>query len=412
MRYPIFDIEVTRPLKDLLLSSADAGVAILVRRKGVPIGFWLQETNGSERVSAEELARRIGREAGEKIVAETIREEITPTASTASLPLLTIAICTKDRPEGVERLLQSLRGQGTVVPSGSAGFEILLIDNAPSDERTLQLATQHSGVRYVREVRPGLNFARNRALREARGELLAFLDDDVVVDQYWLTGLAEAWTANPDAAAFTGQVLPMELETEAQIVFERRGGFRRGFDRVRYGPALPGNSLYPGGAGIFGAGANMTFSTEALRKLGGFDEALDTGAAVPGGGDLDIFYRIIRAGHPLVYEPRFLVFHQHRREMESLLLQYRRSWGLGFMCYVSKCLKTDPERRVNLVRLIHWWFVNDTLSLLIHLKKKLQGRPHFPAALFLGELWGGTVGLFGGYRRSLRRIEEIRKRFP
>jgi glycosyltransferase involved in cell wall biosynthesis len=412
VRHSIFDIEVTRPLKDLLLSSPDAVVAILVRRKDVPIGFWLQESNGSGRVSAEELAGRIGEKASGKIVAEAIREEITPTAFTVSLPFLTIAICTKDRPEGVERLLQSLRGQETAVPDGSAGLEILLVDNAPSDERTLELAKQHPEVRYVREGRPGLNFARNRALREAQGKLLAFLDDDVIVDLSWMTGLAEAWAANPDSAAFTGQVLPMELETEAQVVFERHGGFRRGFDRVRYGPVLPGDRLYPGGAGIFGAGANMTFSTEVLRELGGFDEALDTGAAVPGGGDLDMFYRIIRGGLPLVYEPRFLVFHQHRREMELLLRQCRRSWGLGFMCYVSKCLKTDPERRVNLLRLIRWWYANETLSLLRHFKKKLQGRPHIPPVLFLGEIWGGTVGLLGGYRRSQRRIEEIRKRFP
>src|ERR1017187_7848104 len=91
------------------------------------------------------------------------------------------------------------------------------------------------------------------------------------------------------------QVLPMELETEAQVVFEKRGGFRRGFNRIRYGPVLPGNALYPGGAGIFEAGANMAFSAEVLRRMGGFDEALDTGPAVPGGGDLDIFYRVIRA---------------------------------------------------------------------------------------------------------------------
>ena len=411
VRYPLFDIEVTRPLSDLPLSSGDAGVAILVRRKGVPIAFWLQEVNGIQRMSVGELTRRIATEAGEKIVAETIREEMMSPSSAASLPSLTVAICTKDRPEGVERLLHSLRGQMAALPEGSRGCEILIVDNAPSDERTRDLAALRSEVRYVCEPRPGLNFARNRALREARGEVLAFLDDDVVVDKYWSIGLAEACTENRDAVAFTGQVLPLELETEAQIAFEIRGGFRRGFDRVRYGPVLPGNSLYPGGAGILGAGANMAFKTEALRQLGGFDEALDTGAAVPGGGDLDIFYRIIRAGHTLVYEPRFLVFHQHRRDMKSLLRQYRRSWGLGFMCYISKCLKDDPERRINLLRLIYWWFVNDLLGLLMHLKKKLQGRRHLPPSLFLGELWGGVVGLFGGYSRSLRRVEEIRKSF-
>jgi len=410
VRYPLFDIELTRPLSDLPLSSGDTGVAILVRRKGVPIAFWLQEVSGIPGIPVEELARRIGEKAGEKIVAEAIHDEMTLAPSAVFLPLLTIAICTKDRPEGVERLLGSLLGQMATLPEGSAGYEILIVDNAPSDERTRELAARYPEVRYAREPRPGLNFARNRALREAGGEVLAFLDDDVIVDQYWSIGLARAWTENRDAAAFTGQVLPMELETEAQVIFETRGGFRRGFDRVRYGLVLRGNPLYPGGAGIFGAGANMAFRVAVLKQLGGFDEALDTGPAVPGGGDLDIFYRIIRAGHPLVYEPQFLVFHQHRRDMRSLFVQYRHSWGLGFMCYVSKCLKNDPERRVNLIRLILWWFVNLLLYFQRHLRRKLQGRPHFPPSLFLGELWGGAIGLLGGYSRSRKRVDEIRKR--
>jgi glycosyltransferase involved in cell wall biosynthesis len=412
VRYPIFDIEVTLPITDLALSPGDTGVAILVRRKGVPIGFWMQEASGARGLPAGDLARRIGELAGEKIVAEAIRAEMIPATIAAALPLVTIAICTKDRPEGVERLLSSLAAQGSGLPVGSAGLEILLIDNASSDEQTQELAARRPEIRYVREARPGLNFARNRALQEARGEILAFLDDDVIVDPCWLAGLANAWAENRDAAAFTGQVLPMELETEAQIVFEKRGGFRRGFNRIRYGSVLPGNALYPGGAGIFGAGANMAFKTEVLRRMEGFDEALDTGAPVPGGGDLDIFYRIIRAGHTLVYEPRFLVFHQHRREMKDLRLQYRRSWGMGFMCYISKCLKNDPERRVNLIRLINWWFINDLTMLLMHIKKKALGKVHLPPSIFLGELWGGVAGLMGGYSRSQRRVEEIRKRFP
>src|SRR5260370_2356512 len=290
VRYALFDIEVTRPLSDLPLSAGDTGVAILVRRKGVPIAFWLQEVNGIQHIPAAELARRIASEAGEKIVAETIREEMTSPCSAVCLPSLRIAICTKDRPEGVERLLGSLHQKMAALPEASTGYEILVVDNAPSDERTRELAAHHPEVRYVREACPGLNFARNRALQEARGEVLAFLDDDVIVDKYWSIGLAEAWTENRDAAAFTGQVLPMELETEAQVIFEMRGGFRRGFDRVRYGPVLPGNPLYPGGAGLFGAGANMAFRAEVLRQLGGFDEGLDNGAPFPGRGHLDICY--------------------------------------------------------------------------------------------------------------------------
>jgi GT2 family glycosyltransferase len=242
--------------------------------------------------------------------------------------------------------LETLKYEATVP------VEILVVDNAPSDMRTRKLIASLPDIRYVCEPKPGLNFARNQALREATGELLAFLDDDVTIDHGWLAGLLEAWAENPDAAAFTGLVLPYELVTEAQIIFEQRGGFRRGFEKIRYGQSLPGNPLYPCGAGIFGAGANMAFHRDILIDLGGFDEALDTGTHIPGGGDLDIFYRIIRAGYPLVYEPQFLVFHQHRREIEALRRQYRRSWGLGFMAFVTKCYRTDPLQRPKLRRLL------------------------------------------------------------
>jgi len=100
--------------------------------------------------------------------------------------------------------------------------------------------------------------------------------------------------------------MPLRLDTTAQVLFEKRNGFRRGFDKNRFGREVPGNPLYPCGAGIFGAGCNMAFRRDLLRDIGGFDEALDTGTPLPGGGDLDIFYRIIRAGHALVYEPRYL----------------------------------------------------------------------------------------------------------
>jgi glycosyltransferase involved in cell wall biosynthesis len=416
MRYQMFDVEVTDPITDLALSPEDTGAAILIRRKGVPIGFWMQRSNGAASITAEELQRTIVSEAGDRIVAAAIHEEIACSASVPPLPLITIAICSKDRPRGVERLLHSLRGQESRLPEGSAGLEILVVDNAPSDERTREIAEKFvpekkTEFRYIRELKPGLNFGRNRALREARGEFLSFLDDDVVVDRYWLAGLVAAWSDNRDAAAFTGQVLPMEMETEAQILFEERGGFRRGFERIRYGAVLPGNATYPGGAGIFGAGANMTFRTDVARFLGGFDEALDSGAPVPGGGDLDMFYRIIRGGYALIYEPRFLVFHQHRRELAGLYNQYKRSWGLGFMCFLSKCIKTDPELRPALKRLLLWWLLEHTMSIARQSKRKLQRRPYFPPSIYLGELWHGAIGFMGGYERSQRHIEAIRKQF-
>lgn len=389
------------------MDGEETGLAFLVRRKGRPVGFWMEELPAGTVLAPEELSRRISKRAGSKLLSESIREELLSKVAPDRLPSLTVAICTKDRPEYLARCVNSLEALPSSAFGRPVSIEVLVVDNAPSDNQTRDLIASRPGARYAHEPRPGLDFARNRALEEATGELLAFLDDDVTVDAGWLGGLMEAWAENPDAGAFTGLVLPYELATEAQILFEKRGGFRRGFDKLRYyGQDLPGNPLYPCGAGIFGAGANMAFRRDVLLELRGFDEALDTGKPLPGGGDLDIFYRVIRAGYPLVYEPQFLVFHEHRRDLEELRHQYW-SWGLGFMAFIVKSYLTDPPRRDRLRRIVQWWFKDQSKQLL----NSLLGRHALPPRMVLAELRGGVKGLLGEYARSERRIEEIRRRF-
>jgi GT2 family glycosyltransferase len=407
MAYPIFDIEVTRPLPSISIPPNDSGMAILLRRKGKPIDFWMQPLPGNSNLNYVDLTRQVKGEVIARLIGESIREELFPKTKQIRLPSLTVAICTRDHPDQLRRCLESLEQLQSPTVGTLPFKEILVVDNAPFNGKTKQLVVSVPKVRYVCEPRPGLNFARNKALREAAGDLLAYVDDDVTVDGHWLDGLMEAWVENPDAVAFTGLVLPYELETEAQIMFERRGGFGRGFDKIRYGRSLPGNSIYPCGAGIFGAGANMAFQREILLNLGGFDDALDTGAPLPGGGDLDIFYRVIRAGYPLAYEPRYMVFHQHRREMKALRRQYWRSWGFGFMAFVVKSFKTDPSQRAKIIRLIIWW----SLHQMRHLAKSLQNQDPLPPNMILAEFSGGLFGLFGAYQRSVKRIEKIKKQF-
>ncbi len=406
MPYTIIEIEVTQSLPTLSLSESDTGIALILRRKNKPIGFLMQALPAKSAITPQQLAQLIAKEVGSKLLQESLREELFPPANQILPPSLTVAICTKDRTENLVRCLQSLLKVQVPASGSPPRFEVLVVDNAPSNEQTKVLVASLPTVRYVREPKPGLDFARNRAIKEATGELLAFLDDDVVVDRNWLDGLIEAWVENPDAAAFTGLVLPYELATEAQILFEQGGGFQRGFEKIRYGQTLPGNPLHPCGAGIFGAGCNMAFRRQILLKLGGFDEALDTGVSLPGGGDLDIFYRIIRAGYPLVYEPQYLVFHQHRQEYEKLRHQYW-TWGLGFMAFVVKSYQSDPLQRFQLYCLVLWWFKHQ----LHQLKECLRGRHPLPVAMLLAELWGGIVGLLGEYHRSLKRVEQIRKQF-
>jgi glycosyltransferase involved in cell wall biosynthesis len=402
MGYVILDCNVAEPLPALDQSESDDGVAILWRRQGRPLAFWMSppqwegplEQSPSFKDSAARLA--------EKALQEAIREEIVP-LKPDNVPIrLSVAVCTRDRPPQLERLLQSLER----LPTRLANFwEVIVVDNAPSDGRTREIAHTHHA-QYFLEPRPGLDFARNRALHEARGDYLAYLDDDVVVDFGWLKGLLDAISRFPEVGAVTGQVLPYELRTPAQIIFERRGGFRRGFETVCYTEKKLGCPYYPCGSGIFGVGANMAFRCECLRDLGGFDEALDTGPPLPGGGDLDIFYRVVRGGYALVYEPSCLVFHQHRLELGILRRQYW-SWGLAVMALITKSFFHDPSQRGKLARLSIWWFKDQSLRLS---KAILHWRP-MEAGLVYAELLGSVMGLLGGYSRSRKRSERIRRQF-
>jgi glycosyltransferase involved in cell wall biosynthesis len=394
MQYRLAEIEITRPLQPLDFATGETGAGLLIRRNGRPIGFLMRENSSRGTWSPEKLSKWIGSALNAKIVEEAIRDELAPPRTNVSFPSLSVAICTRNRVATLNRCLDS------ILPlQQKYGFELLVIDNAASDDATARLVRKFPAARYALEQRPGLDFARNRAWKDATGELIAYLDDDVVVDSGWLAGLQEAWDENPDAAAFTGLVMPMRLDTTAQVLFEKRNGFRRGFDKNRFGRELPGNSLYPCGAGIFGAGCNMAFRREVLCDIGGFDEALDTGVPLPGGGDLDIFYRIIRAGHVLVYEPSYMVFHEHRASESGLRRQYY-TWGLGFMAFVEKSYRNDPPQRARLRRLVIWW-IRDQLRQLF---EALRGKHVLPFSMILAEFCGGMVGIFGEYPRSLKRI--------
>jgi len=400
MRYRLGDIELTRPLPALELTVNEVGIALLVRQNGQPIGFLMRETNGKTKYTSSELSSWLYGELRTKIVEEAIRRELGTARQNGPFPTLSVCICTRNRGASLDRCLTS------VLPlQRKHDFELLVIDNAPSDDVALKVARKFDRVRYILEPHPGLDFARNRAWMEASGDLVAYLDDDVVVDTGWLDGLREAWNENPDAAAFTGLVMPLSLDTSAQVLFEEGGGFRRGFDKKKFGRVSPGNSFYPCGAGIFGTGCNMAFNRDVLREIGGFDEALDTGAPLPGGGDLDMFYRIIRAGHTLIYEPAYMVFHEHRSSESALRHQYY-TWGLGFMAFVEKSYRNDPSQRGRFLRLLVWWFRDQISNLVATLR-----RGNFQSVWTVSaELLGGFVGIFGEYSRSLKRVATIGKK--
>ncbi len=399
-RYRIEDCDVAGPLHPIKLDEIEHGLGIIVRRKGVPCGFVLRDCKPGALLTPDVLGQWIATEAGNLLIEQSIVDELQSPGKAALSPSLTVAICTRDRPDVLDRCLESLK-----VFSEQGAVDVLVVDNAPPSGRTADLVRRHPFARYTVEEKPGLDFARNRAWREATSDWVAYLDDDVVVDGGWLEGFRQALADNPDAGGMAGLVLPWKLDTEAEILFEKRGGFRRGFVFRRYGLRLIGNALHPTGAGIFGTGCNMAFRRDVLAELGGFDEALDTGRPLPGGGDLDIFYRVVKAGRPFLYSPAFLVRHEHRKDLVALRRQYY-TWGLGLMAYVGKHLRLGGDRD-RFRKLIRWWFRHQ-----IHqLRECLRGRHVLPCSMLLAELWGACIGICWEYERSMRRVEKIRNHF-
>jgi glycosyltransferase involved in cell wall biosynthesis len=404
MRYLLVDLDLAQPLPLLELPEGAAGAGITVRLDDRPVAFFMTALQ-TGLMDPEGLRKLVWKNAAVEITSALLRREFLPCGGDEKLPPVTVAICTRNHPLLVERAIRSIITAAKTADIGDE-FEILVVDNAPSDDRTLHVANSFDCVRYVREPKPGLDFARNRAVAEARGEILAFVDDDAVADRGWLRGLRKALTENPDAAAMTGPILPYELETTAQVLFEVRGGFGRAFEPRRFGPDNRYIRNYPCNAGVFGVGCNMAFRRQVLIQLGGFDDALDTGAPLPGGGDLDIFYRLLRAGYILVQEPQFLIRHQHRREYPQLRHQMY-TWGLGMMAYAIKNYGQDRAHRARFRCMILGWF-REIGKMLV---ATALSRRDWKIDLAWSELWGGIVGVCGEYGRSKRRIARIRKQF-
>ncbi len=411
----LVDIELTSPTETIERLEEYDALRALIRLHGVPIA-WVRMPVTDGRCEATALRQAVLDRHQWVIIMHLLRDtlgasrptEVSLTALlgvphptfSAPFPSVTVAVCTRDRAADLAQCLEAL----TALDYDP--LEVLVVDNAPKTDATARLvADQFPHFRYVREPRPGLDWARNRAILEARGEIIAYTDDDVIVDRGWVRAIAALFAEHPDAMAVTGLVVPYELETEAQILFERYGGFGRGFERKWYrvdSRAGQKTAKLHGGSGKFGTGANMAYRRILFDRIGGFDPALDIGTVTNGGGDLEMFFRVLKEGHALVYEPAALVRHRHRREYAQLRTQLTNN-GIGFYSHLVRSALAYPDERGGFIRLGVWWFWWWSLRRLLI---SFRHPSSFPRDLILAELWGSLVGL-SRYRKAHRRAADI-----
>lgn len=392
-RVRILEADVGQPLEDIHGLDDHSSARVLVRRRGRPIAFVRVGIRDGVCRAADILAA-LPDDAGSTDEAASD----TPLAGEGRLPTLTVAVCTRDRPEELEGCLDALRRVDY------PGLDVLVVDNAPSDDRTARLCGAFAGVRYRVEPRPGLDWARNRAILESASEILAFTDDDARPDPDWARRLVEPFLENPRIMAVAGLVIPLELETDAQVMFEEYGGLSGGIDPIRLVPAPDW-----GVRGLWhcalmaphGSGANMAFRRSAFDAVGVFDPALDVGTPTGGGGDTEMLFRVLANGYGMAYEPRAIVRHRHRRDEAGLRRQIT-GWGSGFTAVLLRGMHTWPRGA--------WVLALVGLRGLLQQGLRLIRPGPLSRGLVLAELRGVAAGPWR-YVSARRRAAEIARRF-
>ena len=366
----VLECDIAEGIGDIPAPRPGAQALVLVRVFSEPLGV-VAAVLPAEGMGADELARAIVREFGpalrdrfaecglawnDQLPLDGLRPPRTPgfVASRERVmrdgPQMTIAVCTRGRPDSLAVLLETLRAQEY------QRSQILVVDNAPPDDRTRQvvLAARRDGLNleYVVESRPGLSWARNRAIEVAEGEVIASVDDDERCDRWWAAELARGFVEVPGAGAVTGVIVPGELVTQSQVLFEKYGGVRRGrgFARAVFSPATARQQspLYP--LPPFGAGGNMAFRRDALEQIGRFDCALGAGTFTQGGEDTAALSTLLLAGGTVVYQPSAIVRHYHRREYAGLHRQLT-GYGRGLTAFYLSTLLRQPGCTAELLRL-------------------------------------------------------------
>ncbi|HEX8067860.1 MAG TPA: glycosyltransferase [Thermoleophilaceae bacterium] len=370
-----------------------AAARVLVRLRSRPLGTVDVPLPADARALAAAVEARFG---PDPLARAQARE---PAAAPDRQPFVSVVVPTRDRPELLARCLDSV----LACDYPRERFEVVVADNAPTDPRTRELVERDHGadgrVGYLLVERPGSASARNDGAARARGEVVAFVDDDAVADGRWLAELAAGFGVAVGVACVTGLVVPAELDTWAQQLFDEYGGFGAGFEDAVYdlGSHRPEDPLFPFAPGILGSGNNVAFCRAELLALGGYDECLGNGTPTRSGEDWELFLRLLRAGRTAVYRPAAIVHHRDRREYHELRAQIH-DYGVGLAAALTRTVVHDPGAALELARRLP----RAARHLLASDSAKNRNRSTgYPAELRRAELVGMARGPLA-YARSRR----------
>jgi glycosyltransferase involved in cell wall biosynthesis len=263
----------------------------------------------------------------------------------------TVVVPTRDRTAQLAACLDSVRA------ALRDGDELVVVDSASRDAKSVAEVARTAGATLVRCERPGVNRARNAGWRAGVQPVVLFTDDDVVVEPGWRDALVAAATADPDIGFVSGRILPPAGEQPSRDV-----AIKRDDTAERYDAASVGN---------LGHGASLALPRAVLERLGGWDESLGVGGRFGSSPEHDLFDRCFAAGLSGRFEPAALAYHaQWRGPRRLLLLDARYGYGTG--ARLAKLVRLDRRR----ARRVTADYLTSGLS---ELGRELRARHGYPA---------------------------------
>lgn len=262
--------------------------------------------------------------------------------------LVSVLICTRDRPEKLRRALEAIAQLR--VPCG-VDFEVLVLDNGSGNDLTASTCRDLQSalcgrLRGFHLPVAGKSRAANAGFKLSRGDIVAFLDDDIVPRKDWLVAISQHFSEDAGLGVITGRVELLDKE-------DLPVGIRRSDQRMELRDLA---DLY------LLIGCNLAIRREVVERIGLFDNNLGPGSRAGFHEDHDFFYRAWRAGEKVVYEPSMFVYHGHGRQSAAQEVSIKRSYAMGRGAFFAKqILKRDWL----ILRMMYWELRSETRNLFV-----------------------------------------------
>jgi len=215
---------------------------------------------------------------------------------------ISVVVNTFKRPN---KLLDCVRA---ILKNNFKNFEIIIIEQQGKGKLKEELkGLKNKNIFYFNLKKKGASLAKNFGIKRAKGEIIAFIDDDCKPARNWLINIYRGFQKNKETAAIFGRVRPYNPRRHKGLLCPCF------FDRKEKGiitaPCRHWKKI--------GFGNNMVFRKDIFEKIGGFKEWLGPGSLALAAEDAEICYRLLSRGYKILYDPQVLVYHDRWLKKDS-----------------------------------------------------------------------------------------------